>query len=202
MNIIGLRGKLLCIAVGVVSTVAFAAPAQAAPAQAQGRPDSASANQPSALPASFESLAAQGMVRTNPVDSAGPQVCAESPKGEVTCVWINPDGSLGAGLPAEVMASGRSGTEWTVGVGWNIYLYLNRNDIHWLIGLGYAGASAAICAMLVETIIGAVICAGLAYVVWEAINNYAYLVDPGECLELKFGYTGAFKGARVVARNC
>jgi hypothetical protein len=133
-----------------------------------------------------------------------PQVCAEAPDGKTTCVRVNQDGTLESGLPSEVLAPKPStvNPQWTVGIGWYVYLYLNESDIEWLVGLGYAGASAVICDMLVETVVGVFVCGAGAYIIWEVVVKQFNTgwIPSGSCLELKF--RSGYEGAHVVKKNC
>ena len=183
--------SLLAQAVAVVAAAVVAIALVAPSANAAG-PGSVSAERP----------ALSAVVKVQPVNGAGPQICAESPDGDVTCVAVNEDGSVADGLPPQVLApdDGGYGTEWTVGVGWYVYLYLNRNDVHWLFGLGYAGAASVICGMLVSTIAGAFACGAGAYIIWEVIKDYVYVIPYNKCLELKFRF--GFEGAKLVTRSC
>jgi hypothetical protein len=193
MRLKGLYGRLLCLALAGISALVLVTPGHAVAKEVDPAPALASvmASEPTA-------------VKVNPKVGATPQVCAVSPKGTTTCVEVSPDGTLAPGLPAEVLAqtSGSVTPNFTVGLGWYVYVYLNRNDIQFLIGLGYTAATATICIWLASTVLGGVICAVVAAIIWEVINDYAYLIDPGDCLEIRFSYAGQFKGARVVRRNC
>lgn len=110
--------------------------------------------------------------------------------------------------PSEHMTSGKARgqelqqTMWTVGAGWSLYVYLNHGDINWLLGLGYTAASAAICALLVETIAGAVICAVAAYAIWSVIVALKKPYPAGYCREVKLSYAGNLKGSKWVKRSC
>lgn len=194
MRLKGLRGRLLCLAVATISALVLVTPGRAMAKEADAVPAPVTvATSPSTA------------VKVNPEANATPQVCAVSPKGKTTCVEVRPDGTLAPGLPAGVLAptDGSSvSPNFTVGLGWYVYVYLNRNDIQFLIGLGYTAAATAICAWLVSTVLGGVVCAAVAYIIWEIINDYGYLIDPGECLEIRFTYAGQFKEWRVVRRNC
>jgi hypothetical protein len=89
----------------------------------------------------------------------------------------------------------------TIGLGWYIYIYLNRGDWLYLAGLGYTAAAAALCAWLTPTIAGAVACAVAAYI----IGNYVIkrTAPPrGYCAEFKFNYWGTFAGYKLVQRSC
>jgi hypothetical protein len=130
------------------------------------------------------------------------QVCATSPRDVTTCVAVDRTGKGVEGLPPEVLApvAGGGTTAWTVGVGWYVYLYLNPSDVNWLVGLGFAGASGAVCAMLVGTIAGAFVCAAGAYIVWQVITSFYQAIPAGHCLELKFRL--GYNGRKLVRRNC
>jgi hypothetical protein len=143
------------------------------------------------------------------------QLCAESPHGVTTCVPVYRDGSIGDGLPTEVLASensksaDRSGQEIVkpdvqVGVGWYIYLYLSRSEVSYLISLGYAGATSALCSWLAPTVLGAVVCGAAAAAVWYYIQNWNP-VPSGHCLELRWIVTltpAIPVGAKFVRRSC
>jgi hypothetical protein len=189
------RRTLMCITLGLAMALAFASPGQAAAGSVDR---SASGTSAAAGTGSVLGTAAKA-----PVVDAGTgrsQLCAQSPKGQTTCVPIARDGTVGAGLPAEVRAPTGASTEWTVGVGWYVYLYLNRSDVHWLIGLGFAGASAMVCYMVGGTIIAAFACGVGAAIIWQVINEWAYVIPSHQCLELKFR-TGLV-GAKLVTRSC
>ena len=90
----------------------------------------------------------------------------------------------------------------TVGAGWYLYLYLNRGDVNWLAGLGYAAASAALCAWVAPTIIGGIICGVAAYAIWTVIQRYAWQVPSGYCVQAKFSYAGHLASTSLVRRSC
>lgn len=88
-----------------------------------------------------------------------------------------------------------------VGAGWYLYVYLNAGNINWLRGLGYAAATAALCALLIETVVGSVACGVAAYIVWTIFYRPTTL-PPGYCVEFKFTWAGSPAGAKLVKRNC
>lgn len=90
----------------------------------------------------------------------------------------------------------------SVGAGWYLYLYLNRGNVNWLRGLGYAAASSALCAWVATTVIGGIICGVAAYAIWTVIQRYAHQVPTGYCVEAKFTYGGRLAGSKLVHRNC
>jgi hypothetical protein len=95
----------------------------------------------------------------------------------------------------------------TAGSGWYLYVYLNRGDYEFLIGLGYAGASAAICGLLAPSVLGGIACAVVATIIWGVItsptvqsrNRAAWV---GYCLEVRITYVGTLSGYKFVRRNC
>lgn len=93
------------------------------------------------------------------------------------------------------------GPQWTVGLGWYAYIYLNRSDWLYLAGLGAAGATAALCWWLTPTLGGAIACAVAAYVVTHYILTRS-APPAGYCAEFKFTYAGTFAGYKVLKRNC
>lgn len=108
-------------------------------------------------------------------------------------------------LPAPVVLGSGQVVQpyWTVGAGWYLYLYLNSGDITWLISKGYVAGTAAICALLLPSIGGAVACALAAAVVWDAIQPYAGVNKPGYCLEVSLWWgTFALHDVKWVQRNC
>ena len=61
-------------------------------------------------------------------------------------------------------------------VGWtHATIYLNSSNISWLLGLGYAGATSAFCWYFTATLIGAVVCAGVFYIVWSILSRFRYM---------------------------
>lgn len=88
-----------------------------------------------------------------------------------------------------------------VGLGWSIYVYLNQGNINWLRGLGYTAASAALCALLVVTIVGGIACAIAAYIVWTIFNRDVKL-PTGYCGEWRFTYSGSFQSFKLVRMSC
>jgi hypothetical protein len=142
------------------------------------------------------------------------QLCAESPRGVTTCVPVYRDGSIGDGLPSEVLireskSVDHDGQELAkpdvqVSVGWYIYLYLSRSEVSYLISLGYAGATSALCSWLAPTVLGAVVCGAAAAAVWYYIQNWNP-VPSGHCLELRWIVTltpAIPVGAKFVRRSC
>ena len=121
--------------------------------------------------------------------------------------------SIAAGTPMNPAAMPATGVTpaanqtaqplWTIGAGWYFYVYLNSGDINWLRGLGYRAASAAICAWLTPTVVGAVACAVVAYIIWTIVSPLGYVNNPGYCLEVKLNW-GSFSlaGVKWVKRNC
>jgi hypothetical protein len=93
------------------------------------------------------------------------------------------------------------GTNVSVGLGWYIYVYLDRGDWIWLAGLGYTAATAALCAILVATVVGAVACAVAAYIIGSWVIPKT-APPTGYCREFKFTYWGTFAGTKLVRRSC
>lgn len=93
------------------------------------------------------------------------------------------------------------GPNFTVGLGWYIYVYLNRGDWIYLAGLGAAAATAALCWWLTPTLAGAVACAIAAYIVTFYIIKKSAPAR-GYCREFKFTYVGTFAGYKTVQRSC
>nr|MDT0660902.1 hypothetical protein [Micromonospora sp. DSM 115978] len=186
-----LRRAIMVVTLGLAMVLAFASPGMAA---------GGSADSPTPAAAGTQVLGSIGKTPVLDAGSGRSQLCAQSPKGETTCVTIARDGTVGAGLPAEVVAPPGASAQWTVGVGWYVYLYLNRSDVHWLIGLGFTGAAAMFCYMLGGTIIAAFACGVGAAIIWQVINEWAYVIPSHQCLELKFR-TG-LNGAKLVTRSC
>ena len=91
--------------------------------------------------------------------------------------------------------------DFSVGLGWYIYVYLDRGDWEFLAGLGYAGATAALCAWLTPTIVGAVGCGVIAYVIGYFVIKWS-APSPGYCRELRFTYSGVYVGSKLVKRSC
>lgn len=99
------------------------------------------------------------------------------------------------GSPGEIQP------QWTVGAGWNIYVYLNGSDYNFLLDLGTAAASAALCLWLTPTLGGAIACA----VAVTIVSNYVfsqYQPPSGYCREFKFYYWGTFRSTKLVQRSC
>lgn len=90
---------------------------------------------------------------------------------------------------------------WTVGVGWNIYLYLNRSDMFFLIGLGTTAASATLCFWLTASLGATVACAVAGYIAGHYLSS-AWAPPSGYCREFKFYYWGTFRSTKLVQRNC
>lgn len=104
--------------------------------------------------------------------------------------------------PGRTQAGGGDVTpQFTVGVGWRVYIYLDRGDWFYLAGLGAAGASAALCWWLTPTLGGAVACAVASYIVVTFILNWT-APPSGYCREFKFTYWGAYDGTKLVRRSC
>lgn len=101
--------------------------------------------------------------------------------------------------PGHIGSSGGYAPEWTVGLGWGVYLYLNPGDVNWLVGIGSTAASTVVCGWLTGTVAGAVACGVGWQVVWSIINNYYQVIPSGYCLEIKFA--GTITG-KLVKRNC
>lgn len=100
-----------------------------------------------------------------------------------------------------IAASDLDQPQFSVRLGWYIYMYLDRGDWIFLAGLGYTAATAALCAWLVPTIGGAVACAVAAYVIGYYVINWS--APPyGYCREFKFNYAGTFRGTKLVKRGC
>jgi hypothetical protein len=91
--------------------------------------------------------------------------------------------------------------QFSVGLGWYTYLYLDRGDWLFLAGLGHTAATAALCAWLARTIGGAVACAVAAYVVGYHVLNWSTPPN-GTCRESKFDYAGNSRGTKLVRRSC
>lgn len=89
----------------------------------------------------------------------------------------------------------------TVGAGWYLYVYLNQGDVTWLLGLGFAAASAALCTILAPTLAGAIACAAVAYIIWSIVTSYQKPA-PGQCLEIRINWWGTLSGVSYVNRNC
>jgi hypothetical protein len=124
-------------------------------------------------------------------------------------VEVNEKGSLNPGLPAEVLNPKPAGDtdrgvspQWTVGIGWYVYLYLNSADVNFLASVGFDVAAGILCGMLTATLAAGIVCGVGAAFVYEWIVK-AYVnrwVPPGYCLELKF--RNGLEGVKVIQRNC
>lgn len=88
-----------------------------------------------------------------------------------------------------------------VGLGWSVYVYLNAGNINWLRGLGYTAATGTLCALLIETVIGAIACGVAAYIVYTIFYQPTVL-PAGYCMEYKFSYAGTYQSRKLVKRSC
>ena len=85
-------------------------------------------------------------------------------------------------------------TRISIGLGWRIYVYLDRGDWIWLAGLGYAGATSALCFSLASSGLGnAVACGIAAYIIGSWVIPRS-APPSGYCRELKFYYWVATRG--------
>lgn len=92
-----------------------------------------------------------------------------------------------------------SASDWA---GASIYVYLDRGDWIWLAGLGYAGATSALCFSLASSGLGnAVACGIAAYVIGSWVIPRS-APPSGYCRELKFYYWGSYAGSKLVRRSC
>ena len=96
---------------------------------------------------------------------------------------------------------GEVSPQFTVGLGWRVYIYMNRGDWLYLAGLGAAGASAALCWWLTPTLGGAVACAIASYIVVTFLLNWS-APPSGYCREFRFTYGGGYDGTKLVRRGC
>ncbi|MGV1010501.1 MAG: hypothetical protein ACOYBY_18190, partial [Dermatophilaceae bacterium] len=99
------------------------------------------------------------------------------------------------------LPKGTASPQVSVGLGWYVYIYLNAGNINWLRGLGYTAATGALCALLVETVVGAIACGVAAYIVYTIFYRPTVLPS-GYCIEYKFTYGGSFVGSKLVRRSC
>lgn len=91
--------------------------------------------------------------------------------------------------------------DFAVELGWNIYVYLSREDWTFLAGIPASAASAAICFWLTPTVGGAIACSVAVYIVtYLLIKNSAPPV--GYCKRIVFRYWGAYVGMSNVRRSC
>lgn len=88
-----------------------------------------------------------------------------------------------------------------MGLGWYVYVYLNAGDINWLRGLGYTAATGALCALLAETVVGAIACGVAAYIVWTIFYRPTKL-PKGYCMEYAFTYAGSVHSVKPVRTSC
>ena len=149
------------------------------------------------------SLTGEVPVRVNPDPTAGPQLCVESARTEA-CVELGLDGSIIGELPDE-FKNGPGDVitpQWKLEFGWNFYLYLNQSNVTWLTGLGYATYAAVLCSWLAPTLIGAVACAGAAYIIWGWLGSWATRLPAGHCLRIVINYAGIPTGVSSVRRSC
>ncbi len=102
---------------------------------------------------------------------------------------------------AQPTASGTLNPQFQVGLGWYIYVYLDRGDWEFLAGLGLAGASAALCGWLAPSVVGGIACGTIAYVIAYLVVKWS-APPPGYCRELKFTYAGLYVGTNLVRRSC
>lgn len=185
----------------VISATVAAAALSAVPAHA-GTATSTTTARASALvvPFSVDSaqLAASASAKTAPGGLA--DALAQRPTDKpITVVVRDKQGRV---VSPEAMRTGVDGpNNVSIGLGWSVYVYLDAGDINWLRGLGYGAATAALCAILTSTIVGAVACAIAAYVVWSIINRPVVL-PRGYCQEFKFSYAGALQSTKLVKRSC
>jgi hypothetical protein len=93
------------------------------------------------------------------------------------------------------------GPNFTVGLGWYIYIYLNRHDWIYLGGLSATAATAALCAWLLPTIGGAIACAVASFIIIDYVMRRTAPAR-GYCREFKFTYAGTFAGYKTVKRSC
>jgi hypothetical protein len=154
-------------------------------------------------------LVATPALGAEPVGGGGVSVAAPVPGGKVTAGSARfglSEGSVvklryeGAG-GALASAGPTEGVQVSVGLGWYIYIYLNRGDWIYLAGLGYTAATAALCAWLLPTIAGAVACAVAAYIIGTWVIKTS-APPAGYCRELKFNYVGIFSGSKLIKRTC
>lgn len=110
---------------------------------------------------------------------------------------------VNAATGQHITAASRHGAspQIRVGAGWYLYVYLNRGDFHWLLGLGYAAASAALCSILAPTIAGAIACGVVAYIIWSVVESQSPPWN-GYCVEIKINWWGGLAGTKWVHRNC
>lgn len=102
---------------------------------------------------------------------------------------------------SSLLRNGSAQPQFSVGLGWFIYVYLDRGDWIWLAGLGAAGATTALCGWLLPTLGPQVACAMAAFIVVFWI--IARTAPPsGYCREFKFRWGGQFAGTRLVQRSC
>lgn len=112
--------------------------------------------------------------------------------GSLVAVRCEPTGSSPHGISPQ----------WTVGLGWYSYVYLDRGDWIWLAGLGFTAASAALCFLLTGALGPAVACAVAAYIVGNYVIKRA-APPAGYCAEFKFTYvTLTSAGYKLVKRRC
>lgn len=91
--------------------------------------------------------------------------------------------------------------QFSVGLGWYIYVYLNRGDWNHLVGLGAGGAATALCRWLAPTLKGALACFVASYIVITFVFRLS-APPSGYCREFKFTYQGHFAGTKLVKRSC
>lgn len=92
---------------------------------------------------------------------------------------------------------------FSVGFGWFVYVYLNRNDWYWLAGLGAGGAMGALASLIGVAGVYGAIAWGMAAVI---VGTYLYRWSAprtGYCREFKFPYTSyVIVGVKDVRRSC
>jgi hypothetical protein len=91
--------------------------------------------------------------------------------------------------------------QWTVGLGWYIYIYLNRGDWLRLANYSVAAIVAVVVTLLSEDPATAAVAAIIAVYLAEQLGKHT-APPRGYCAELKFYYWGGFAGYKLVKRSC
>lgn len=88
-----------------------------------------------------------------------------------------------------------------VGLGWYIYVYMNRTDWRRMTSYGLGATIAIVTALLTRSAVIAAVAAVIGVYVGNYISSHG-APPSGYCTEWKFNYAGAHKGTKNVRRSC